>query len=191
MESNACFAQVAPRQTVEQTALSQTIAQVEAALNSITTLKARFRQTDRHGRISTGWFFLERPGKVRFDYDAPSPNLILSDGKSLLHIDKELKEYSELPRKNPLHLFLHKRISFQTQETRVRKCIRSTRTITFILSALREPGTLTLVFDAGTLRLQCWILEDEDHNRTIINLERCVYGEKLPTHIFKMIKLPA
>jgi outer membrane lipoprotein-sorting protein len=137
-----------------------------------------------------GWLFLERPGKVRFEYDKPSTNLILSDGKSLFHLDKELKEYSELPSKNPLHFFLRKRISFQTQGMRIRKCVRNARTTTFVLSVLEEPGTLTLVFDSVTSHLRRWILEDEDHNRTTVDLEHCVYGEKLPAYIFKMTELP-
>jgi hypothetical protein len=101
-----------------------------------------------------------------------------------------MKEYSELPSKSPLHLFLRKRISLQTRETRIRRCVCNDRTIILALSAFGEPGTLTLIFDATTLRLQRWILEDEDHHRTIVDLERCLYGETISAHIFQAVRLP-
>lgn len=169
---------------------SVTLSRVEAAFNCITTLKARFTQTDRQGHLAKGWFYLERPGKVRFDYDAPNPNLIISNNGPLYHVDKELKERSELPRTNPLYLFLKGKISFRMRDVRVKSFTSGASSVRLVLAVFDEPGTLTLIFEAGTLHLRQWILEDDDHHKTTIDLEQSVYGEHFPASIFKRIELP-
>lgn len=166
-----------------------TLSRVEAAFNRITTLKARFVQIDRNNRLATGWFYLERPGKVRFDYDAPNPNLIISNRGHLYHVDKELKERSELPQTNPLYLFLKEKISFRTPDVQIKSFTKGVYNVRLTLTAFNEPGTLTLVFDMATLSLQQWILEDDEHHKTTITLEQSVYGEKFSPRVFKLIEL--
>ncbi|MDR0661779.1 MAG: outer membrane lipoprotein carrier protein LolA [Holosporales bacterium] len=167
-----------------------TLSQLETALNRLTTLKARFQQTGRKGALTSGWFFWERPGKVRFDYDDPNPNLIIAENGPLYHVDKELKERSEIPRSNPLYLFLKKTISFRQKRTRILFFAKKEGAIQLMLAVNGESGTLTLFFDVATLHLQRWILEDDARNQTIIELENCIYGEKFPPTVFQLIKLP-
>ncbi|MDR1267203.1 MAG: outer membrane lipoprotein carrier protein LolA [Holosporales bacterium] len=167
-----------------------TLDQVEAALNKITTLRARFQQTGRNGNLTTGVFYFKRPGSVRFDYDAPNPHLIISSGGCLYHIDKELKERSELPKANPLYLFLKTTISFRQKGTRVLRFAKKDGIVQLVLSVDKEPGTLTLFFETATLHLQRWVLEDEEHQQTVIDLAECVYGEQFPAYIFERLELP-
>ncbi|MDR2412280.1 MAG: outer membrane lipoprotein carrier protein LolA [Holosporales bacterium] len=167
-----------------------TLSQLEAALNRITTLKARFQQTGRKGALTSGWFFWERPGKVRFDYDAPNPNLIIAENGPLYHVDKELKERSEIPRSNPLYLFLKTIISFRQKGTRVLCFAKKEGVVQLTLAVNRESGMLTLFFDVATLHLQRWILEDDEHNQTMVELEDCVYGEKFSPAVFQLMELP-
>jgi outer membrane lipoprotein-sorting protein len=55
---------------------------VEAYLNSIRTLKARFVQTAHDGTEAEGVFLLKRPGRMRFDYAPPPPAAISDPGAS-------------------------------------------------------------------------------------------------------------
>src|SRR3546814_8770255 len=67
-------------------------------LNDIKTLQGRFVQTSSNGAYAEGAVYLDRPGHMRFDYDPPTPVLIIANGLSLLYYDEELKEATFLPR---------------------------------------------------------------------------------------------
>jgi outer membrane lipoprotein-sorting protein len=54
-----------------------------AALRAISTMRADFVQTDRNGQRLTGTLTLQRPGKIRFQYQPGVPLLIVSDGAAL------------------------------------------------------------------------------------------------------------
>ena len=46
--------------------------------------------------MATGKLYMARPGKIRFEYDPPSPILLLSDGYFLRYVDKDLKQVTHL-----------------------------------------------------------------------------------------------
>ena len=51
------------------------LARIETYLDSLRTLKAHFFQVAPNGAISQGTAWLDRPGRMRFQYDPPSPLL--------------------------------------------------------------------------------------------------------------------
>ena len=55
-------------------------AEVEKYINSIRTLKARFVQSNPNGSVVQGTLYVRRPGRMRFEYDAPSQLKIVADG---------------------------------------------------------------------------------------------------------------
>jgi outer membrane lipoprotein-sorting protein len=73
------------------------IARVETYLDSVKTLEARFLQIGPDGSTAEGKFYMSRPGKLRLEYDPPNPNLLISDGRAFVHIDRYLKTISYLP----------------------------------------------------------------------------------------------
>ena len=52
-------------------------------LNSLKSLQGRFLQIDGSGRSQQGNFYLRKPGRVRFEYQKPNPNLIIADGTTV------------------------------------------------------------------------------------------------------------
>ncbi|SVE22237.1 uncharacterized protein METZ01_LOCUS475091, partial [marine metagenome] len=73
------------------------VVQVESYLNSIKTLSAQFLQVDSEGNVTNGRLYLRRPGRIRFEYDDPSPLLIVADGFWLIFHDRELGQVSRYP----------------------------------------------------------------------------------------------
>ena len=67
------FTQQAHTQNGFSQAQVQAVLQADASLNRISTADGRFLQISNEGGIARGDFFLSRPGRFRFDYDAPSP----------------------------------------------------------------------------------------------------------------------
>ena len=80
---------------------------VEAALNGIRALHSRFRQTAPSGAVSEGQAWLERPGRMRFQYDPPSPFLLVGGHGLLVFNDRQLNQTSNIPMgSTPLGLLL-------------------------------------------------------------------------------------
>src|SRR5258706_11725964 len=58
-------------------------ARVSSYLSSLQTLVGNFVQVGPDGSKTKGDFYIQKPGKVRFEYEAPSPIDIIADGSSL------------------------------------------------------------------------------------------------------------
>src|SRR4051812_4565559 len=68
-----------------------------AYLNGLGTIAADFSQTAADGRRFSGRLFLQRPGKLRFEYDAPTPLEVVSDGNTVLVRDRKLNTSDAYP----------------------------------------------------------------------------------------------
>src|SRR5882757_909089 len=103
------FAEGEPRQlTPEEIDL---INAVSAHNSAITTMVGRFLQVDTQGQRIEGTFYLQRPGKIRFKYNPPSREEILSIGSGFYVIDrKEKTQYAYPQDKVPLRQFLDEKI---------------------------------------------------------------------------------
>lgn len=70
---------------------------LEKFLDGLSTLQAKFEQSVLDTENATtglmhGLFVLQRPGRFRWDYVAPSKQVILADGRDVWFIDEKLKQ---------------------------------------------------------------------------------------------------
>ncbi|NVJ99797.1 MAG: outer-membrane lipoprotein carrier protein LolA [Alphaproteobacteria bacterium] len=94
-------------QSVEEATSLKALRQVQTYMDSVTSLKADFRQHAPNGNVAVGTLYLERPGNVRFDYTDETPFLIVSDGKTLNFVDYEIGQVTKWPvKKTPLRALL-------------------------------------------------------------------------------------
>ena len=83
------------------------VAEATAYLQTLTTARGRFLQTDARGQVTGGTVYVQRPGKARFEYDPPSGLVIASDGHEVSVVDRRLKTIQSYPLGlTPLALFL-------------------------------------------------------------------------------------
>lgn len=152
------------------------LAAVQAHLRAVTTMTANFAQTDRAGKTLTGTLQLKRPGKIRFQYQAGVPILIVGDGRALTFIDYSVKQVSRWPIGNsPLGMLLDPSKDLSRFAT-----ILPSGDPRILLASARDPrrpefGAITLAFarEAGApagLRLQGWVALDAQGNRTSVRL---------------------
>jgi len=78
------------------------VSSLRAFLATTTTLEARFVQTlapngDFDPQISTGRFYLKRPGRFRWDYEEPAEQQVISDGERIWMYDSELEQVTVRP----------------------------------------------------------------------------------------------
>ena len=164
----------------------QAVAQVQDYLQTLTTLTARFVQIGPSGELSRGRLYLSRPGRLRFEFDPPSPLLLLADGFWLILYDKELKQANRWPVSDtPLGLLvapdidLGKRVIVKhaTREPGLLK-------LTVIDRERQDEGEITLVFAAPRLQLMQWHVIDAQGGRTTVNLSDVSEGETIDPKLF-------
>jgi len=59
---------------------SAAVREIADFINGYKNLQGEFTQIGPTGRVSKGVFYLSKPGKMRFEYAAPNPFIIVSDG---------------------------------------------------------------------------------------------------------------
>jgi outer membrane lipoprotein-sorting protein len=167
------------------------ITQAVAALRAIDTLRADFIQTDANGGRVTGVLTMKRPGKIRFQYQAGVPLLIVSDGSALTMIDYEVRQVQRWPiRNSPLGALLNP----DKDVARFAK-LNPTGRSDLISMAIRDPGhpeygTLTLLMlrkpsAPGGLELDSWIATDAQSRRTLVRLTNPQYGVAVSDTMFR------
>jgi len=104
---------VVPRLSKEHQAL---VDQAVDYLEGLSTAKGRFTQSNNKGQRSSGVLYLNRPGKARFEYDAPAMMVVVADGKKVWVYDGRLKTFDDYPlNATPLGIFLARRIRLDRQ----------------------------------------------------------------------------
>ena len=147
-------------------------------LNDISTLKARFIQISSNGAYAEGDVIIQRPGRMRFEYDPPHPVLIIANGLSLLFYDREIKQASFLPLwETPLWFLIRKEVTLSEGivVSAVEQSPGALR-ITITDKDLSETGSVTLVFSDRPLALKKWEITDAQGILTQVSLINPRYG---------------
>ena len=152
------------------------IARAEAYLNGLTTLQARFVQLDSSGEATTGMLLVKRPGRLRFEYDPPTPILLVSPGSDLIYYDRDLKTATRLDWEDtPAWFLLADRVSLSPGGPyRVVDVQRSPGLLVFtaVDADAPEDGRIAVMFAdrSGTLKLSGWVAVDALGQPTRITL---------------------
>jgi len=132
-------------------------------LSSIQTMVGNFVQIGPDGGRTEGTFYLQKPGKVRFEYNPPSPIDIIADGSSVVVRDRKLATQDLYPlSETPLRYLLADRIDL-LRDTDV---VSVTSDDTFASVTIEQKqlmiGTdkLLIMFDAKDLTLKQWTVTD-------------------------------
>ncbi len=163
------------------------INRIEAYLNQMTTLDSRFVQIDPQGNFTEGTLFLSRPGKMRFEYDPPTPLLLVADGTWFIYVDKELEEVSHIPLDStPAAFLLREEISFR-DEYKVTDISAGAGLVTVqvIDRYAPENGKVQLVFEDRPLQLKQWTVTDAQGLDTRVTLINSRFGRELDDELFR------
>jgi outer membrane lipoprotein-sorting protein len=164
------------------------VARVEQYLNSIKTVSARFLQVTSEGNAVQGKFYLERPGKMRIQYDPPNPLLMVASGIWLTVYDPELKQTSYLPiTSTPAYFLVKERLD--PKDITVTKVERGKDSVRITLHQAGHPdeGRLTLVLGDKPLQLRKWTVHDHDGKTIEVALLDAQFDGKLDPHLFQFV----
>lgn len=163
------------------------LARIEAYLNALTTLRARFLQIADNGAAAEGTAWIWRPGRMRFEYDPPEPLLLVADAGQFLMYDRELRAPTTLlVSQTPLSILLRREVRLSGDVT-VTGIDRSGGFLRVTMFRTAEPaeGRLTLVFATDPLQLRQWAVVDSQRRETRVTLSRIETGLRFPAGLFQ------
>ena len=149
------------------------ILRIETYLNRIKTMEARFLQVTSDGDYSEGDLYFSKPGKMRLDYDSPSPVVIVSDGVNLAYYDKELEQITYIKLEwTQASILLRENISFFAGDILVTAFERGPGVLRLTVIKGDDPleGNITLIFSDRPLGLKKWTVTDAQGVVTNISL---------------------
>lgn len=154
---------------------------------SIKTMMGDFVQFGPHGDQSGGKFYIERPGKVRFNYDSPSPMRVISDGRSLVVGNMKLGTWDQYPlSKTPLALLLGDKIDLTG--SMVRNIKQEPDLVTIVLGdkTIFGDSTITMMFDPATDDLRQWTIKDAQGKETSVMIYNVKAGVQFADSVFAL-----
>lgn len=163
------------------------IDQAESYFRSLKTVKARFVQTAPDGGQTRGTFYLNRPGKLRFQYDAPLKDFVVADGLFIYFYDGELGQQTNAPISQTLADFLLRKELRLTEDLKVSRILRSGGLMQMTIVQRGDPkaGSITLGFrEKPFFELKKWRIKDAQGAITEIELFDTQVGIKLPDSLF-------
>ena len=165
------------------------LARIETYLNGVHTLKARFLQVSPDGNTVEGNAWMERPGRMRFEYDKPSPLLLVAGHGLFFFHDSQLNQTTNLPLSTtPLGLLLRDnlRLSGDVTVTAIARLPGQIQ-VSIVRTASPEDGSLTLVFADGPLALRQWSVVDAQRQETRVTLFNIELGGQFDQNLFVFI----
>ena len=170
-----------------------TIRQAQDYLNGLTSLRAHFLQIAQDNATAHGTMWLVRPGRMRFQYDPPSPLLLVaSHGLAVLH-DSKLGETNTVPvSQTPLGLLLRDKIALSGDVTVTGFAHQAgVIQITLVKTASPGDGSLSLLLEDHPLSLTGWSVVDAQGRETQVRLSDVVLGGSYDNSIFTYVDLDA
>jgi outer membrane lipoprotein-sorting protein len=169
---------------------AQVIEKVNAYFNTMTNIEGDFLQTDPDGKTKKGYFYLERPGKVRFDYNRPSRQKIISNGEYLAIEDHDLKTADRYPLDStPFRLLLKDKVDLANDADII--AIDSGEDVTVLTLEDKENkgrGQIRLFFAWPEVTLSEWIISDAQGLDTRIQLGELKVAQKADPKLFTFTK---
>jgi outer membrane lipoprotein-sorting protein len=154
---------------------------------SVKTMSGEFVQFGPRGEQTGGKFFISRPGKIRFNYEAPSPMRVIADGKSVVIGNQKLNTWDLYPlSKTPLNLLLSNSIDLSGKM--VRDVKEEPDLITIVLGdrSIFGDSTITMMFDPKTYDLRQWTITDPQKKDTSVMIFNVKTGMPMDDAVFRI-----
>lgn len=153
--------------------------------NSVPTMSGEFIQFGPNGEQSGGVFFIQRPGRIRFNYEDPSPIMVVSNGTTLGVRNKKLKTWSYYPLEaTPLSLLLSDELQIGDEAIKSVDAGEDITTVVMGDENLFGDSEITLLFDPQTQDLRQWTIRDAQGKETSVMIFNVQKNVDLPRRLF-------
>lgn len=159
-------------------------------LNGIERATSEFTQVNDDGTLSTGKFFIRRPGRMRFEYNPPEKLLVMAGGGQVGIFDgkSNVQKAERYPlRRTPLNLILERNVNLAQRNMVVGHDFDGTATIVTAQDPEHpEYGTIQLKFTANPVELRQWVVTDGQGAKTTVILGQLTRVNDLSSTLFNI-----
>jgi outer membrane lipoprotein-sorting protein len=163
---------------------------VSLYLSTIQTLVGNFVQVGPDGRKTEGKFYIAKPGKVRFEYDPPSPIEVVADGSSVVVHDRRLDTKDLYPlSQTPLRFLLADRIDLWN-DTKVVAVGADEKYVTVSIeerTLIIGTSKLMMMFNAKDFQLLQWTVTDPQGYETTVGVYNLDMKQKPDPNMFRIV----
>ena len=162
---------------------------IERYLNNLQTIQSKFVQNNPDGSFALGKLYLQRPGRMRFEYDPPVPIRLFADGNFFIHVDLELQQVSHYPlEETPAHFILRETISLR-RDLKVKSFQQADHVLRIELTDAENPdiGSVTLTLADNPLELRAWTITDAQGLHTELAFVEAQFGGRIDPSIFEYV----
>ena len=167
------------------------LTKIENYLNNLSTLKAGFVQMASNGGTAEGKIYISKPSKIRMEYTAPEPLLIVGNGDYIIYNDKELDQITNIDYKDiPATMILTQKISFDGDNLKVVDFYKDSGQVAVTVETPKTPSVkpITLIFEQEPFRLKQWKVIDPQNIEITVSLFDVEEDTTIGNEMFKFDK---
>lgn len=167
------------------------LSEISNYLNQLKTVQTSFTQVNDDGSLSTGKLWMQRPGKMRFEYDPPDSAVVLARSGSVMIFDPKSNQPPEqYPlRRTPLSLVLARNVNLGQANMVVGHEFDGTATVVTAQDPKNpESGRIELMFTDNPVELRKWVIHDNAGTQTTVLLGPLTEGGSLDQDLFSNSK---
>ena len=164
------------------------VPQIEQYFNGIRSLKARFVQSNPNGSVVQGTLYVRRPGRMRFEYDAPSQLKIVADGYQVTMWDNATRDFGQWPIGWTAASFLVTepfRLSGDITVQSSQRTPDGLLALTMVQTRKPQEGKIVVRVSENPMQLRGWTILDNRGNKVDVTLTDLKTGLQLAGSLFK------
>lgn len=164
---------------------AETAQRIATHFSNVRTMMGEFAQFGPRGEQSGGKFYIERPGKLRFDYEGNARFRVISDGTTVVLENRKMNTadiYSL--NQTPLKLLLAERIDLSGGKLQGVEQGEDVTTIRMVDKQVFGNSTITMMFDSKTYELRQWTVTDAQGKDTTIVVYEVQQGVTFDPSVF-------
>ncbi|UWR30340.1 outer membrane lipoprotein carrier protein LolA [Sulfitobacter sp. W002] len=161
--------------------------EISGYLNQLRTAKGDFTQINDDGSISSGTIYIKRPGKVRFEYNAPDSGLVVAGANTVVIYDKKSNQPAETYplARTPLSIILAENVNLGRAKMVTGHSYDGTATtVTAQDPANPQYGNIQMKFTGNPVQLRQWIINDGNGSATTVVLGDMQVGGNISNSLF-------
>jgi outer membrane lipoprotein-sorting protein len=166
-------------------AASDVAQRIASHFSSVRTMTGEFVQFGPRGEQTGGKFYIERPGKIRFDYEPPAQFRVTSDGTTVVLENRKMNTVDIYPlSKTPLKILLGERIDLSAAAVQDVREDPDVTTVRLVDRQMGNNSTITMMFDSNNYELRQWTITDAQGRDTTVMIFNVQQGVRLDPSVF-------
>ena len=160
---------------------------ISSYLNDLKTVEGTFTQINDDGSVDTGNIYIKRPGKMRFEYNAPNSALVVVSANAVYITDSKSNQPPETYplRRTPLSLILARNVNLAKANMVVGHDFDGTATVVTAQDPEHpEYGNIQMKFTENPVQLRQWVINDDGGGKTTVVLGEVKVGGNISNRLF-------